>query len=190
MNIILYLVRHSLCEPCASKQEADWPLTKEGKTQAINLVHNLNKLCIGKIFSSPYKRALDSIEPFAKDNNLKIEVVDGLKEKLLFDGYLDDYLPSVIKSWDDFHFKYAGAESSKEAQERIIKTITDIASRHTEGNFILVSHGNIIALLLNYLDKSFGLNQWEKMNNPDLFKVIWDGESFCWKKDFHFDLVL
>lgn len=64
--------------------------------------------------------------------------------------------------------KHVGGESSKEAMNRIVKVVENIVASNAN-NTIIVTHGNIMSLLLNYYDKNFGLEKWKCLSNPDVF---------------------
>lgn len=72
------LVRH--CE--AEGQEVKASLTEQGIQQAHQLMDYLNKLSypIDKIISSPYKRAVQTIEPYAKDPGLPLHIDTRLRK--------------------------------------------------------------------------------------------------------------
>lgn len=54
--------------------------------------------------------------------------------------------------------------------KRIVKVIEDIVASITE-NTIIVSHGGIVSLVLNYYDLDFGFEEWRKMSNPDVYQL-------------------
>ncbi len=65
----LYVIRH--CE--SSGPQPDAPLTQAGFTQSRDLAEQLANLGIRRIVSSPYLRALQSIEPLAMTIGLAVE---------------------------------------------------------------------------------------------------------------------
>lgn len=38
-------------------------------------------------------------------------------------------------------------------------------------NTIIVTHGNLMALLLNHYNKKFGFNEWVNLSNPDVYRL-------------------
>lgn len=38
-------------------------------------------------------------------------------------------------------------------------------------NIVIVSHGNLISLLLKHFDNQIGFEEWAKMSNPDVFQL-------------------
>jgi len=73
----IYLLRH---EDRPNDCSFFTPLTKKGLENSIKLVDFLEKCNINVIFSSPFVRNLQTIYPFSKKNNIKINLEYGLSE--------------------------------------------------------------------------------------------------------------
>jgi 2,3-bisphosphoglycerate-dependent phosphoglycerate mutase len=73
----LYLVRH--CR--ASGQEPEAALTEEGLAQAERLADFLAPLAPDRILSSPFRRAVQSVEPLAARLDLPIELDVGVTDE-------------------------------------------------------------------------------------------------------------
>jgi len=163
------LVRH--CK--AEGQEEGALLTEEGKKQAINLITHLNKMdCkITKIISSPYERAVKTIEPYAKEEGLNIQIDNRLSERRLSNKSLTNWLELLKQTFDDIDLIIEGGESSREATERAINLIREEMEFGKKQNTLLVTHGNLMSLILRYFDESFGFNEWENLTNPDVYRI-------------------
>lgn len=173
---IIYVVRH--CE--AEGQPAEAPLTIKGQQQAIDLVSFFSDTKIERIISSPFKRAIDSIKPLAKQLNINIEINEQLKERVLSTIDEADWFEKFKRTFDDYELKFAGGESNLEAMNRIVHLIeNDIKNNETT---IIVSHGNLIALLLNYIDKSQSIKSWEKLSNPDVYRIEIDHDYITYER--------
>ena len=78
----IYLLRHGSAGD-RNKWEGDdrvRPLTKKGRKQAEALASLLAESGIERVFSSPYKRCVQSVEPLAKAIGAKVETTDALAE--------------------------------------------------------------------------------------------------------------
>ncbi|WP_391205566.1 histidine phosphatase family protein [Psychrobacillus sp. L4] len=139
----IYLIRH--CQ--AEGQEADAPLTEKGYIQAIQLAEFLSNMKINRIVSSPFLPALESIEPFAKNNSLDVQIDHRLAERALSSISMPDWLEKLNATFNDMELKLEGGESSKEAQARILEVIDEVISSDIE-NTVIVTHGNILSLLI------------------------------------------
>ena len=68
----------------------------------------------------------------------------------------------------DLHLKYDGGESSHEAMSRVCDVIEELGDG---SQTVLVTHGNLMALLLKCYDERFGFEKWQALTNPDVFVV-------------------
>ncbi len=164
----LYLVRH--CE--ASGQHPEAGLTAKGREQADRLARFFANIEISHIISSPYVRAIESISPTIGQLKLPLKTDLRLAERVLGSGNLPDWLEQLERSFNDMELKLVGGESGSEAAERGIAALS--TAQHQS---IIVTHGNLLALLLNHWDSSYGFNEWRELSNPDVFKIEQNGQS-------------
>jgi 2,3-bisphosphoglycerate-dependent phosphoglycerate mutase len=169
----IYIVRHAK----ADGQPFHASLTLDGEEQAQNLVSFLEKYPIEAIYSSPYKRALQTIQPFSERKELPIHEDDRLGERILSGKDLPDWKDKLRESFEDFSLAFPGGESNEEAMERAASVIEDIVNSE-EDHIVVVSHGNLTTLLLRCFDEKFGLDELLALTNPDVYLVRTDGGRF------------
>ena len=169
MSKKIYIIRH--CE--AEGQPPGSPLTLKGVEQAQALAEFFSEKPIDRILSSPFLRAIHSIEPLSNEWNIAIEVDERLAERILSTEDLPDWLEKLKATYDDLELKYDGGESSREAMDRIVQVV-DEAFERDEENIIIVTHGNIMSLLIRNFQSSFGFEDWKKLKNPDVFLLSSD----------------
>ena len=162
----LYVVRHSKAEG----QEANAPLTPEGVVQSNCLADLLANADIERIISSPYTRAIQSITPLAQRLNLGVELDMRLVERVLCSDSRPDWHEHLSASFPHLDLRLEGGESSREAMQRAVAVVTDI-ERHAAQSTLLVTHGNLMALLLKHFDDSIGFAEWRALTNPDVYRV-------------------
>lgn len=180
----IFLLRHAQSLPSLDLPEAEWPLSNSGTEQAQNLVDSLSKLDIDKVFSSPFRRAIDTVAPYCRSTNTSILIEDDLRErKLKEENMVDDWKILIEKAWQDFGFALPNCESGFSCQNRIANCVSKLAKRNCGKRLLVSSHGNAIGLYLNKLDPSFGFSQWSTMKNPDLFKVVFVDGAAQWEKE-------
>jgi 8-oxo-dGTP diphosphatase len=80
--VALYLIRHGKAGDRGQwdGRDQDRPLSKRGRRQADGIVAQLGGTPLVRIFSSPYIRCVQSVEPLARKRALSVEVVDELTE--------------------------------------------------------------------------------------------------------------
>ncbi|WP_033826813.1 histidine phosphatase family protein [Bacillus andreraoultii] len=162
----IYVIRH--CEAVGQPPEAQ--LTDRGYKQALELSELFFDVKIDRIISSPYKRAIDSIQPLAKQLDIKIEINRQLTERVLSTKNLTDWLEKLRETFDNIDLKFDGGESSQEAMKRIVGVVEEVFKGGNE-NTIIVTHGNIMSLLLKYFNNDFGFEDWKNLSNPDIYLI-------------------
>jgi len=105
----IYVIRH--CE--AEGQPAESALTDNGIKQAIELAAFFKDIEINRIISSPYKRAIQSIQLLANQRNVEIELNQQLTERVLSTEHLTLWLEKLRMTFADFDIKFEGGESSQ-----------------------------------------------------------------------------
>jgi 2,3-bisphosphoglycerate-dependent phosphoglycerate mutase len=160
----IYILRH--CE--AEGQPAESQLTERGFKQALDVSEFFSEIKIDRIISSPYKRAIQSIQPLAKRLNVEIEINRQLTERVLSTKNLSDWLEKLSTTFKDIELKFEGGESSQEAMKRIVEVVEEVFNGESK-NTIIVTHGNLMSLLLKYYNENFGFDDWQNLSNPDIF---------------------
>lgn len=175
----LLLVRH--CE--SSGQVPDAPLTARGFEQAETLADFLATHPIDRVVSSPYRRARETIAPFAARTGLSIETHDGLIERRLSPEPIDDWRDVVRRSFSEPAYAVPGGESGREVLARGWAAIESIAASGFRCP-VMVSHGQLLSLVLHSLDPGFGYEGWQSLSNPDVHLLEGDatGSTFRWRR--------
>ncbi|MET0786229.1 MAG: histidine phosphatase family protein [Paenisporosarcina sp.] len=164
----IYLVRH--CSATGQSPEAE--LTSTGHQQAQNLISFFEKISITHIISSPFLRAKQSILPTAKSQELEIQTDSRLAERILSNTNLPDWMTLLEQTFTDLDLKLVGGESSREATARAVEVIKE-APNHS----ILVTHGNLLSLILKHYDDSYGFQEWKSLSNPDVYILKIDSSN-------------
>lgn len=138
-------------------------LNKKGKKQAQNTAVRLSQLAIDVIYSSQLKRAKQTARIISKTVNTKIVVSQKLNERSfgVMEGMTTDYVFGKLNAMSDSKrhlYRPKGGESTKDVEERVSAEIRKIISRHEGKTVLIVAHGGVIKILINYLKKI----PWEK----------------------------
>ena len=173
MKKTFYLIRH--CK--ASGQSPDAELTEEGKGQAEALTDFFKNIKIGHVISSPFTRAIQSIESLAEAQDLPIQIDDRLAERVLSTDDLPDWMEKLEQSFSDLDLKFEGGESAQEAAERGAAVLAEAPD-----NAVLVTHGNMMGLLLKKFEEAYGFEEWKALSNPDVYILSVEGENTSVKR--------
>ena len=171
MTRTLYVVRHCRAEG----QHPEAAITVEGQAQAAALAGFLAGRGVQRIVSSPFRRALQSIAPLTERLELPVETDARLVERILSNEDLPNWLDRLRETFEDQDLSLRGGESSRAAMARASSAVRDMLE-HRAVTTAVVTHGNLITLLLKHFDDRFGFDDWEKLTNPDVFCVTVEGE--------------
>ena len=68
---------------------------------------------------------------------------------------------------------FSGGESTKQATDRAISLIQEVLKlEHT--TTLLVTHGNLLTLILKHFDRTIGFDEWKTLTNPDIYEITID----------------
>lgn len=118
----LYIIRHAK----AMGQNSKAKLTVAGKEESEQLANFLEQYPIELVISSPFTRALHTIEPFVRKKNIPFKIDHRLRERLLSEEDLPDWLEKLKETYVDKNLKFTGGESSNEATHRITELVEEL----------------------------------------------------------------
>lgn len=169
MNTNIYLIRHAHSQ--YSIDELNRTLSPRGYGDAKKVTEVLAKENIDFVYSSPYKRAIETVEGVANYFNNKIIIDARFKERVLSLGEVKDFDSTILRVWQDFEYHLDGGESGYVAQKRGVQAIEDILLKHQGKNIAIGTHGNIMVLIMNYYNKKYGYSFWKALKMPDVYKL-------------------
>ncbi len=133
---------------------------------------------IDAVFSSPYKRAVDTVRDFAEKKRLDIQVVDDFRERRIDSVWIEDFNSFCKRQWEDFSYKLSDGECLKEVQNRNIAALNRVLATCREKNIVVGSHGTALSTIINYYDKSFGHEEFNQIRGlmPWIVEFTFDGD--------------
>jgi len=156
----LLLVRHGHTDAAGKRltgRARGVHLNELGRRQAERLVERLDGVRIDTIVSSPLERCRETAAPLAKARGRAVDVGRAWIEV----GYGQWTGRSIsqlrrTKLWRRVMFapsnvRFPGGESLLEVQGRAVDATLDIAARHARGTVVVVSHADVIRLLVAHL---------------------------------------
>ena len=173
--------------------EIDHPATGERKAQGIaglgrrenlhliqadlasrSLVDVLCTMHVDAIYSSPHRRAVATVAPFASTVGHEVRIEPALRELALTDWWLEDpahWRSLVDRVWRDFEWVPPGGESASACQARMVGCVERLRRAHRGEVLLLSSHGQAIGCYLRHIDGSFDREHWAMLSMPDLVSV-------------------
>ncbi|MBM7615964.1 histidine phosphatase family protein [Alkaliphilus hydrothermalis] len=171
----IYFVRHA--HSTYTPDELNRPLSESGLKDARKVTQLLSEENITHVVSSPYKRAIQTVEGIAKELGLNILIEDDFRERRLADHSVDHFEEVILRYWEDFNFHLSGGESGYGAQERGIKSLESILDSYRGGNIVIGTHGNIMVLMMNYYDPQYHYDFWRNLDMPDIYKLSFEDKK-------------
>lgn len=175
MTTNIYLVRHAASD--YTPDELNRPLSQEGKMDAEKVTALMIKENITRVYSSPYKRAIQTVDGIAMHFALPMHIEEDFKERRLAEGPVENFHEAIFKCWQEFNYSLPGGECGCAAQERGVQALQTILRSCSGENIAIGTHGNIMVLIMNYFDKIYDYGFWKKLNMPDIYKLIFEEEE-------------
>lgn len=133
----------------------DLSLNEIGRKQARELAKELKNTGIEVIFSSPLKRAVETAEIVAETLCVPVRVETGLIEGCFGEAEgktkqeINMLFPQTAPAWHSLEeefmdVRFNGGESKREIQQRILKTLTKIATENDYENIGISAHSAVV----------------------------------------------
>ncbi len=166
----IILVRHGENDWVKKNRLAGWiegvHLNVNGRAQAAAAAERLSHLPIKAIYSSPITRCMETAVPIATPHQLEITPLTDLGE-VRYGDWEGEKIKTLSKNklWFVVQFfpsrlRFPNGEALREVQFRAIQTLEKLAQQHPDDMIIVVSHADLIKLVLaHYLGVHIDLFQ-------------------------------
>lgn len=180
MKTFIYMVRHGE-SPKTEENERTRGLTEKGKLDTYRITDILEKEGIEVLISSPYNRAILTIQELAKRLGQEVLVFEDLKERIFSaeDKRISDkeLLPLLKKSFSDPNFALTGGESNAVCQNRAIKVLKELLKTYQGRKVVLGTHGAVMTLVMGYYDRKYDLDFLLHTSKPDIYRMEFSGQE-------------
>lgn len=176
MTTNLYFVRHA--HSIYTPEELTRPLSEQGWKDAARVGELLKREDIHHVISSPYLRAIQTVEGIASECGQKIQLVEEFKERKLAAGVMKDFNHAIKTVWENPIFHWEGGESNVTAQKRGVQATKIILDKYEGQNVVIGTHGNIMVLIMNHFDEQYGFEFWKQLAMPDIYKLSFEHDRF------------
>lgn len=188
----LYIVRHGETEWNVIKRfqgQLNTPLTEKGMEKLRKTGKKLENVLFDEVYTSELGRTVASAEIILNENrgyrNKKLElkklaelnevyfgVWQGLTYEEVFLKYPEE-ANNYFYNVKNYKAENVEAENLKDALERFLKGINKILDSHESGNILVVTHGTVLEMFMNYVanDSIFDIDERTLMGNGD-YKIF------------------
>ena len=195
----LYILRH---EDRTDDATMFSPLTEDGLKNSIDLIDTIDDLNIDLIYSSPFIRTLQTIHPFAKKRNIKLNLEYSLSEikhpHLIPKKSYSVALPVYLAKSFNYNPKYKSLiepedmnypEDDKQVLNRSRKFLNKIMNENctTKKNILFVTHQIVCNSLLKIATKQESdveISSTDKYPKGCITR-IWDTDSWDYERINH-----
>lgn len=174
----IYFIRHA--EPnYKNHDDLTRELSEKGMKDRELVTKFLSDKEVDIVFSSPFKRAVDTVQHFADSKGLKIHIIDDYRERKVDSEWIEDFHAFCKAQWADFNYKLSDGETLNEVQARNIAALKNLLKEHSNKTIVVGSHGTALSTIINYYDKTFGYSEFEKIRGlmPWVVKIVFEGSD-------------
>lgn len=155
----IYYVRHAESNH-ENRDDRQRELTPKGLADRKKVTAFLAQRPINAIFSSPYKRAVDTVDDFAQARGMDIRTMEELRERRV-GGWVEDFSSFAKAQWDDHDYKLPDGESLREVQERNLAAIQRILDDYQDKTVVIAGHGTALSTIIHFYAPTFGYEDFE-----------------------------
>lgn len=173
----IYYIRHA--QPNRSNHDdATRELSAQGLRDRALVTRYLADKHIDAVLSSPYRRAVDTVAPFAEAAGLPIRRIPDFRERRVDSGWIADFDAFCRRQWADFDYKLSDGETLREVQRRNVRTLRQVLTEYAGQSVAIGGHGTALCTLLNYYDAAFGYEDFRQMQGkmPWAVHFVFEGE--------------
>lgn len=178
----IYMIRHAV-SPFVLGSERTRGLSAKGHEDALKIADILKNEGIDVFVSSGYLRAVETVRPLAERMGKSIRELEALNERAV--GSMEIHIPEeqlldgIRRSFIDKDFCLPGGESTRRAQERALPVVQALLKEQQGRKIAMGTHGNIMTILLNAFDESYGFEFWTQTSKPDIYKLTWEDQRLA-----------
>ena len=174
----VYFVRHA--EPnYKNHDDASRELTEKGLRDCALVTAFLKEKNISAVFSSPYKRAIDTVHPFADEVHLPVLTDPDFRERRVDSLWIEDFESFSRQQWADFDYRLTDGETLRTVQTRNYNALSRILEEHTGEAVAVGSHGTALSTLIRYFDPTYGFDDFKAIQKlmPWIVRFTFSGTT-------------
>ena len=168
----LILIKHAAPQVEAGLPPEQWHLSEEGKAKCGALARAVAPLAPVVVVSSEELKAVETAQVVARELKVPHRPAPDLHEhdrSNVPQLRTAEFISMMELLFRRPHELVLGKETAVAALSRFESALDEVVMEHPEGNVAVVSHGTVIALLLEKLDRRRrGFEVWRAMKLPSL----------------------
>ncbi len=177
------LIRHATTQANEHKKLSGFhesEISQKGKSEIEALTKELGNYTIDAIYTSPSRRALETVQQIADKHGLSTQIIEELREiyfgdfeglsfQMISERYPDE-MAKMIELGD--HYSYPSGESLVQSYERVSKRVDHMKKVHKEQTVLICAHAGTLRNILSHLIIRSPKLHWHfKIDNASLTVV-------------------
>ncbi|SFT20056.1 histidine phosphatase family protein [Paenibacillus sp. BC26] len=180
MNTTLYMVRHAESS-YSPKEDRTRGLSARGQEDVLRVTALLRDIPVDAVVSSPYARAMLTVQGIAEQRELPIIPFEELRERQLhgIDYPLaeGEFQAAIKRSFTDHDAVLPGGESFRQAQQRSVPVIKELLRDYRGRSIVVGTHGNVMSMIMHAFDARYGWEFWKSTSMPDVYRLEFQQEE-------------
>lgn len=178
----LFFVRHAQPEH-GWTDDRTRPLTPEGMADTAQVLEFFRNTPPDTVYSSPYRRSVDTIKPAAEYWKKVIFTDERLRERESGPG--GGGRSMIEKRWADFDFHEPGGESIHMLRARNVAAVMEILEQNPGKAVMIGTHGAALSSILNYWEPDFDCADFFRFIDwmPYILEMDFEGDRYLGRKD-------
>lgn len=188
----VYFVRHA--EPRRDWEDDETrPLTGRGMRGVEEVTKFFKEIHLDALYSSNYKRAIQTVSGTAVSHNIEIKLDARLRERM--SGKNGNVGPNHFelfeKRWQDRDWCEDGGETINQTQKRNIQALSELLKAEEGRTIVIGTHGTALSTILAYYDNTFVCKDFLRIIDwmPYIIRLDFEGTTYVGKEElFHIDI--
>ena len=179
----VYFVRHAEADHTVH-EGAVRPLTAKGRADCALVVSFFEGKRLDCLFTSPYRRAIETVTPLAERHGLAPVIIQGFFERLSdtdMTRRTEGWESFMERQWREPGYTYSDGESLQTVQNRNIAALNKLLAAHEGESFAIGTHGTALSTIINYYDASYGYVDFKAMERLTPWIVVMEFEQLACK---------
>ncbi|MEO3946885.1 histidine phosphatase family protein [Gorillibacterium sp. CAU 1737] len=179
MHTYVYMIRH--VESPKEGPDRLRGLTDKGRADAERITELLREEGIDVFASSPYRRAVLTVQGLADEAGKEMLLFEDLKEQVFSaeETRMPDkeLMPLIHRLYAEPGFSLPDGESNQACQTRAVAVLNQLLETYAGQRIAIGTHGAVMALMMGGYDPHYDLNFLLHTTKPDVYRMQFDGHQ-------------
>jgi 2,3-bisphosphoglycerate-dependent phosphoglycerate mutase len=175
----IYFVRHAHSEYSLEHEETR-ELSEQGRKDALTVTKLLVEQGIQAVCSSPYLRAIQTVEGIANVLGVKIDLDERFRERNFAkrNYIVENRFEAMERGFMEPDFAFPGGESNRDVEQRGIMAMNRVLQQYNGKRVAIGIHGGIMTIIMRHYDPRFNADFLRHLPKPDIYKLTFENDKY------------